>query len=192
AKESLGSWRTQTVYVADDKDNNLHLNDAETLTADASAASNLFNQQKIYLDAYALVSNSGGARYPAVNDAIVNRIYNGTLFFNYSGHGSFERLSESAILGLDEVNRFNNPNKLPLFITASCDFAPFDDPQKNSLGAAVLTGSRNGAVALLSTTRLVFAFSNRVINDNYLKIALQPPVNGKRLTLGESVRRAKN
>ena len=51
AKESLGNWRTQTTYVADDKDNNLHLNDAETLTADASAANRLFNQQKIYLDA---------------------------------------------------------------------------------------------------------------------------------------------
>ncbi len=192
AKESLGNWRTQTTYVADDKDNNLHLNDAETLTADASAANRLFNQQKIYLDAYPLVSSSSGARYPAVNDAIVNRIGNGTLLFNYSGHGSFERLSEAAVLGMDEVNRFNNLNKLPLFITASCDFAPHDDPQKNSLGAAVLTGSSNGAIALLTTTRLVFAYSNRLINDNYLKTALQPAMNGNRLSLGESVRRAKN
>lgn len=192
AKESLGSWRTQTVYVADDKDNNLHLNDAETLTADAAASNPLFNQQKIYLDAYPLVSSSSGGRYPAVNDAIVNRIGNGALLFNYSGHGSYERLSEEAVLGVDEVNRFSNPNKLPLFITASCDFAPHDDPQKKSLGAAVLTGSPNGAIALLTTTRLVFAYSNRLINDNYLKTALQPAVNGNRLSLGESVRRAKN
>jgi hypothetical protein len=79
-----------------------------------------------------------------------------------------------------------------LFITASCDFAPHDDPAKNSLGAGILTGNANGAIALLTTTRLVFAYSNRVINDNYLKIALKPLPSGQYLTLGESVKQAKN
>lgn len=192
AKESFGSWRNEMVFVADDGDQNLHLNDAEVLTADAQAINPIQNQQKIYLDSYPVTRSSGGARYPAVNDAIVNRLYNGALIFNYSGHGSYQRLAEEAVFSQDEVNRLNNPNKLPLFITASCDFAPFDDPQKNSLGAAVLTGTANGAIALLTTTRLVFAYSNRIINDNYLRIALQPDTNGKYLSLGEAVRRAKN
>lgn len=192
SKESLGSWRTETMYVADDKDNNLHLNDAEFLTAGAAAANPLLNQQKIYLDAYPLVSGSGGARYPAVNDEIVNGLYNGALVFNYSGHGSYQRLSEEAVVSADVVNRFNNPYKLPLFITASCDFAPYDDPQKNSLGAAVLTGSLNGAIALLTTTRLVFAYSNKIINDNFLRTAFAPDANGNYLSLGEAVRKAKN
>jgi hypothetical protein len=71
-----------------------------------------------------------------------------------------------------------------LFITASCDFAPHDDPAKNSLGAGILTGSPNGAIALLTTTRLVFAYSNRVINDNYLQIALKPLPAGNTLHWG--------
>jgi len=192
AKESLGAWRNQSVYVADDQDQNLHLTDAETVSGDANAVNPILNQYKIYLDAYPLVSGSGGARYPAVNDAIVNQVFNGTLIFNYSGHGSYQRLAEEAVVSQDELNRFNNPDKLPLFITASCDFAPHDDPIKNSLGAGVLTGNANGAIALLTTTRVVFAFSNRTINDNYLKIALQPEANGKYLSLGESVKRAKN
>jgi hypothetical protein len=45
---------------------------------------------------------------------------------------------------------------------------------------------------LLTTTRLVFAYSNRLINDNYLKIALKPLPGGQYLTLGESVQQAKN
>ena len=192
AKESLGAWRNQTLYVADDRDFNLHLTDAEIVSADAGAVNPAFNQYKIYLDAYPLLSGSGGARYPAVNDAIVNQIFNGALIFNYSGHGSYQRLAEEAVVSQEELNRFNNPNKLPLFITASCDFAPHDDPAKNSLGAGILTGNPNGAIALLTTTRLVFAFSNRAINDNYLKIALQPQPNGQYLTLGESVKRTKN
>lgn len=192
AKESLGAWRNQTVYVADDGDQNLHLNDAETISGHAREANAFINQYKIYLDAYPVLSGSGGARYPAVNDAIVNQVFNGALIFNYSGHGSYQRLAEEAVLTQDELNRFNNPGKLPLFITASCDFAPHDDPFKNSLGAGILTGSSNGAIALLTTTRLVFAYSNKVINDNYLRIALKPEANGQYLTLGESVKRAKN
>lgn len=191
-KTGLGAWRNESVFVADDQDQDLHLQDAETVSANARAANTLINQSKIYLDAYPIVSSSGGARYPAVNDAIVNRVFNGTLIFNYSGHGNNQRLAEEAVLTQDELNRFNNPDKLPLFITASCDFAPHDDPSKNSLGSGILTGNANGAIALLTTTRLVFAYSNRVINDNYLQIALKPESNGQYLTLGESVKRAKN
>lgn len=191
-KESFGAWRNNSVYVADDRDANLHLSDAETVSAGANAANNLLNQYKIYLDAYPFVSGSGGGRFPAVNDAIVNQVFNGTLMLNYSGHGSYQRLAEEAVISQEELNRFNNPNKLPLFITASCDFAPHDDPAKNSLGAGILTGSVNGAIALLTTTRLVFAFSNRAINDNYLKVALKPGINGQYLSLGESVQYAKN
>ncbi|MES2003002.1 MAG: type IX secretion system sortase PorU [Bacteroidota bacterium] len=192
SKTSLGAWRNQSVFVADDQDQNLHLTDAELISADADSVNPLLNQYKIYLDAYPVVSGSAGARYPAVNDAIVNQVFNGTLLMNYSGHGNYLRLADEAILTQDELNRFNNPDKLPLFITASCDFAPHDDPAKNSLGAGILTGSANGAIALLTTTRLVFAYSNRLINDNYLKIALKPQSNGQYLTLGESVRQAKN
>lgn len=189
---SLGSWRNQTVFIADDRDQNLHLNDAEAITTVAAGVNPLLNQYKIYLDAYPVVSGSAGARYPAVNDAIVSQVFNGSLMVNYSGHGSHQRLADEAILTQDELNRFNNPDKLPLFITASCDFAPHDDPSKNSLGAGILTGSPNGAIALLTTTRLVFAYSNRQMNENYLAIALKPLPNGQYLTLGESVQQAKN
>ncbi len=192
SKTSLGAWRNQSVYVADDQDFNLHLNDAEIVSGAAAVANPLLNQQKIYLDAYPIAGSSAGARYPAVNDAIVNRMFTGTLLLNYSGHGSYQRLADESILTQDELNRFNNPDKLPLFITASCDFAPHDDPTKNALGSGVLTANANGAIALLTTTRLVFAYSNRIINDNYLKIALKPLPNGQFLTLGESVRQAKN
>ncbi len=191
-KASIGPWRNQAVFIADDKDANLHLNDAESLVNGVSATDAFINSNKIYLDAYPLVSGSGGARYPAVNDAIVNSVFNGALIVNYSGHGNSQRLAEETILSQTELNRFNNANKLPLFITASCDFAPYDDPSKTSLGANLLMGNANGAIALMTTTRVVFAYSNRIINDNYLRIALQPKANGQYMSLGEAVVAAKN
>jgi hypothetical protein len=189
---SLGAWRNNTLFVADDKDGNIHLNDAEAIAGNGFATNNLFNQDKIYLDAYPLVSGTGVGRYPQVNQAIINKITAGTLLFNYNGHGGYQRLADEAILGQEEANQFNNANKLPLFITATCDFAPYDNPTKASLGASLLVGSNIGAIGLVTTTRVVFAFSNKILNDNFLKIALQKNTGNSYLSLGEALKRAKN
>ena len=90
------------------------------------------------------------------------------------------------------VNNWNNPNRLPLFITATCDFAPFDNPTNNSIGENILLRSKTGAIGLMTTTRVVFAFSNRIINNNYLQFALQRDASGKYKTLGDAIKEAKN
>lgn len=191
-KESFGPWRNQLSFVADDEDNNLHLQDAEIVTATSASVNPVFNIQKIYLDAYQQVSGSAGSRYPQVNEAINNRIYNGTLIWNYNGHGGAKRLAEEVILDQEMVNSWKNPFRLPLFVTSTCDFAPYDDPFNNSLGENLLLRPRNGGIALMTTTRLVFSFSNRVMNNNYMQFALQPDASGKFKSLGEAVRTAKN
>ena len=188
---AFGPWRNNTTFVADDEDGNLHLNDAETITSTALSANAIFNQTKIYLDAYRQESGSGGSRYPLVNQAITNQMQSGNLIWNYSGHGGYSRLADEAVLEQSMIGDFNNENKLPLFITATCDFAPYDNPTQPSIGEHLLHGSPKGAIALMTTTRLVFAFSNKVMNDNYLRIALQP-VAGQYLRLGDATRQAKN
>ena len=190
--KSLGDWRKEMIFLADDQDNNLHLINSESIVATALQANPIFHAEKLYLDAYPLMSGAGGARYPAVNEAIVNSIFSGALIFNYSGHGNFLRLTEEGVFSAAEVNRFNNPNKLPLFITASCDFAPHDDPTKQSLGEKLLYGNYNGGIALLTTTRLVFASSNSIMNENYIQTAFTRNTDGSYLSLGEAVRIAKN
>lgn len=189
--ETLGPWRNEITLVADDEDNNLHLNDAE-FHASTIENNPLFNIHKIYLDAFPQVSTSAGSRSPAVNQAINDKIFSGTLIWNYSGHGGSRRLAEEVILDQNMVNGWNNPHKLPLFITATCDFAPYDDPQNYSLGEDLLLRDKNGAIALLTTTRVVFAFSNRIINNQFFRVALRHDANGLYPTLGEAMRRTKN
>lgn len=190
--KTLGSWKNNTVFVADDKDNNVHLNDAEFISKNAFTVNNLFNQKKIFLDAFPLVSGSGGGKYPQVNATIVNQVQNGCLLFNYSGHGGYKQLADEVILSLDEANQFNNANKLPLFITATCDFAPYDDPTKSSLGSYLLQGSEKGAIALVTTSRVVFAYSNRILNNQFLNFLLQKSSNNTYTTLGQAIKYAKN
>jgi hypothetical protein len=192
SRESLGPWRNNQLFIADDEDFNLHLQDAETLTTTSQTIAPVFNIIKAYLDAFKQESGPGGGRYPQANLLINNQVYNGTLIWNYSGHGGANRLAEEVVIDQDIVNTWNNSNKLPLFITATCDFAPYDNPTVNSLGENILLRPKTGGIALLTTTRVVFSFSNRIINNNYLQFALQPDTNGVYKSLGESIRVAKN
>lgn len=184
---SFGPWRNEMTFVADDEDNNLHLEDAEKVSHIIETEQPQYNVGKIYLDAFPQVSASGGSRYPAANEAITNRINSGTLVWNYTGHGGFSRLAEEAILEEASLAGWKNADRLPLMVTATCDFAPFDNPAFQSLGEKLVLMPEGGAIALMTTTRAVFAYSNLVMNANYFRLAFQPGT-----TLGEGAQRAKN
>ena len=190
--QGFGSWRNNMLFIADDEDYNLHLQDAEVITGTVATTAPVFDLQKIYLDAFQQESGAGGSSYPQANEAINSQVYNGTLIWNYNGHGGAQRLAEETILDQSIINSWNNPNKLPLFITATCDFAPYDNPTVNSIGENILVRPMTGGIALMTTTRVVYASSNRIMNNNYLQIALQPDANGNYKTLGDAVKEAKN
>ena len=190
--QSLGAWRNNLSFIADDEDNNLHAQDAEVVTSTVSTTAPVFTIQKIYLDAFQQESGAGGSAYPQANLSISNQLNSGSLIFNYNGHGGPVRLAEETILDKSIVDSWNNSKKLPLFITATCDFAPFDNPLIHSLGENILLRPQTGGIALMTTTRPVFAFSNRIMNNNYLQSAFQPDANGRYKTLGDAIKEAKN
>ena len=192
SRESFGPWRNNLSFIADDEDQNLHLQDAEIVSGTVNTVAPVYDLHKIYLDAFPQESMSGGSRYPAANEASNNEIFNGTLIWNFNGHGSPFRLAEETILDQEMVNSWNNPYRLPLFITATCDFAPYDNPLVQSLGENILMRPKTGGIALMTTTRTVFAFSNRLMNDNYLRIALERDAAGRYRSLGDAVKDAKN
>lgn len=189
---SFGEWRQELTFVADDEDANLHFDDAESVANMMAGESPDFHINKIYLDAYPQVAGSSGSRYPAVNDAVRHRMNAGNLVWNYSGHGSATRLAEEAILSETSAAQWENTDRLPLLITATCDFAPFDQPEVHPLGAQLLLRKNGGAIALLTTTRAVLAASNKVMNANYFREAFRPGASGKMPLLGEGAMRAKN
>ena len=192
AKESLGEWRNNLLFIADDKDANIFLNNAEKLSKNATSTNALFNTNKIYVDAFPLKTILGNSTSPKVNQAILEQFFAGNLLFNFSGHGNFQQLSAYAIFSKQEATQLNNANKLPLLITSTCDFVPYDDPTKSSLGSSLLVDNANGVIGLLTTPRLVFASSNEVMHDNFIKFALQKNATANYLSLGESFRKAKN
>jgi hypothetical protein len=166
---TLGDWRNVVTFIADDEDGSLHVPPAESFAGFLNTSHKIYNVDKIYLDAYKQISTPAGQRYPDVNDAINKRVNKGSLVVNYIGHGGETGWAEERVLTNDDINSWTNLNKLPVFITATCEFSRWDDPARTSSGEKILLSATGGGVALFSTTRLVLANSNEVLNRALIK-----------------------
>lgn len=197
---SFGPWKNNIAYVADDKDvatSMNHLNDCESVNVAFSNDYTDYNVLKLYADAHNKVNLASGVRYPTVNKAISDNIFNGVLMLSYSGHGSPVRWADEAILTETDIKSWNNETKLPLLFTGTCDFGRFDNPSlssnsKRSAGVDIFNKKVGGAIALITTTQQVTASGNTSFNKNYVASQFAKLPNGAYKTLGEAVRVAKN
>jgi hypothetical protein len=164
---SSGDWRNIICFVADDEDNNLHFSQSERLAIYVDSTYHDYNIDKIYIDAFKQQSAAGGARYPDVNTAINQRVDRGALIVNYTGHGGETGWSQERILEVKDIESWNNANRLPLFVTATCEFSRFDDPARTSAGEEVILRPNGGGIGLLTTTRLAYANFNETLNRNF-------------------------
>jgi hypothetical protein len=197
-----GNWKNVVTLVADDEDGNAHMYDAEGLSKLISDSVPEYNIDKIYLDAFRQVTTSNGQTYPDVENAINDRINAGCLIFNYIGHGNETGLAHERVVKTDDINSWNNGARLPLFITATCEFSRFDDgelniitgeiKEKESAGEMVLLNENGGGIALMSTTRVVYSAPNYFLNRNIYNYAFRHDSEGNALTLGEIIKLAKN
>jgi len=192
SSNARGAWQNQITWVADDGDYNLHLQDAESIIDGLQKNNANWNHKKIYLDLYASSNTAGGLTYPTVVNDIAQTISNGSLVLNYTGHGNYLRLTEEAVINNESIQTWNNAGRLPLMITASCDFAPYDQPQYNSIGLSALMKNSKGIIGLVAANRLVFAYSNKQINEQYIQALLVPSKEGQYSSIGQALQKAKN
>ncbi len=189
---SLGSWRNMVCFVADDEDGDLHRRDADRIAQDELASVYpVYNIDKIYLDAYQQVSAAGGERYPDANEAINNRMFSGTLIMNYTGHGSEQSWAKERVLTESDISTWTNMDKLTLFVTATCSFSRYDNPANTSAGEQTLLQPNGGAIALITTVRLVFSNANFQTNREVFRTIFERMPDGSRPALGDVVRQTK-
>jgi len=199
---NMGDWRNVICLSADDEDGNTHMDDAEGLAAVIKDSAPAYNIDKIYLDAYPQTTTVNGQSYPEVNKAITGRINSGCLIFNYTGHGNENGLAAERVVKTEDINSWNNGGKLPLFITATCEFSRFDDAEQNiatkqwigkpSGGELIFFNKNGGGIALMSTTRVVYSAPNYFLNKNIFSTAFERDGAGNPLCLGDIIRIAKN
>jgi hypothetical protein len=157
---TMADWKNTITFVADDPDSNLHLQQAEQLADTVKNKYPVFNVNKIYNDAYRFTPSPSGLRSPDCETAINKAVMNGTAVFSYTGHGGGDGWSATKILTLNDIDNWNNNYRLPVFITASCEFGRFDNPTLPSGGAILITKPNGGGIAIFTTTRLAYAGAN--------------------------------
>lgn len=190
SEPQFGKWRTKVCIIADDEDGNLHMEQADSLANGAGFIPKAYNQQKIYLDAYPQINTPMGHRYPDVTKAINDQIDEGALIINYVGHGGKSGWAHERILQTSDILKWENEIKLPVFITATCEFSRFDEPDLLTGGEMVLLNPNGGGIALFTTTRLAYSQSNFTLNQRlYLSAFLQ--VDGEMPYLGDLIRLSK-
>jgi len=191
-KDSVqADWRNMITFIADNENRNLHLQQAEELANIVKTKYPVYNVDKIYIDSYPFVPTPAGDRCPDANKAITKAVTKGCLILNYTGHGGEGGWAGEKILTSEDVQSWKNPNTLPVFITATCEFSRFDNPERYTAGEMVLMQPNGGAIAIYSTTRLALATSNFRLDSSFFMNLL--PENGEPVPkMGDLIRISKN
>ncbi len=114
----------------------------------------------------------------------------GAYFATYVGHAgavSFTKTNKMWTTG--DVSRTSYPH-FPIMSTACCDVAHYDN---DSRGIAELMFHKRdgGAIALLTSSRMVFASSNDKLNHYFINAMFSYDSNGVMPTLGEAYKQSK-
>lgn len=190
--EALGDWRLRAAFVGDDEDGGQHTNDADETATKALQFNPDLNLEKIYLDAFPQVATPGGTRVPLATEALRQAVFKGVLTVVYFGHGGAKGWAQERVLKIEDIRSWENPKHLPVFITATCSFAGYDNPVFTSAGEELILHERGGAACLLTTVRAVYANSNKRLTQSITDTLYIKRLDGARLTLGEVMVLGKN
>ena len=183
-----GAWQNTLCFMADDGNENVHMQEAEAALQAVEGDNNNFLFKRIYWDAYPRVASSTGYSFPDVTKLIKQQMVDGALIMDYCGHGANYCLSHEKVILRSDFEA--TTSRLPLWVTASCDIMPYDGQEEN-IGETAMLNPHGGAIAFYGTTRTVWTNDNLKANRAFLRRVIGS-TNGRRNSLGDAVRLSKN
>ncbi|MBL7964542.1 MAG: type IX secretion system sortase PorU [Flavobacteriales bacterium] len=190
-------WRTLALFVSDDMDGDnfegpIHMLQSDQLATRVDNEHPEYNVAKIYLDAYRQITNLGVERYPEAEEELKQRVQKGALLVNYIGHGGEVGWAHERLLNNSTILGWTNSDRLPLFMTATCEFTRWDDPARTSAGEYVFLNPSGGGIALMTTTRLAYSFQNFTLAGKFYDHVFDDlEEQGRIARLGDVYRRTK-
>lgn len=183
-----GWWRNSAVLLGDDLYNGSTGSYENIHTRQTQTAGNVIHPSiltdKIFAWEY---EYDEFQNKPEARDDMIAAINAGRLLWYYIGHGAYDKLgAEDYFNGASDMGRFNNPDKLPLFMAASCQVSHFDYWGFESLGQKTVLLNNLGAIASYSATRVSAPYSNAPM----MEFLLSNLTNGRH-PLGQSIMMAK-
>lgn len=188
AEGQHGDWRNHVALLADDADpgkpyDTAFAHSSEVVARNIGQRFPQLNIDKFYADAYHQSSGAIGSYYPDLNNALRQRINNGCLLLNYIGHGSATYIGTERFIELSDIDTYTNTDRLPLFVTSTCSYGKYDQPE-DLCGAEACQLAPAAAIAVISASRPI-SHTERFNND-VVCYALDP-----HNTIGDALRLAK-
>jgi len=184
-------WRNNIALACDEGERNYFVSNSEDLDRIIADKYPVLNVNKIYFDAYPMVQIPAGARFPEANKALNNAVEKGTLLINYIGHGGETGWSNRQVLTMADINSWTNSQRLPVFVTATCEFSRFDNPERFSAGEEIIVRPAGGGIAMFSTTRTTFAGTNQALDTSFFRHMMDRR-DGRYIRMGELIMISKN
>ncbi|MEH6535869.1 MAG: type IX secretion system sortase PorU [Psychroserpens sp.] len=172
AEEAFGSWRNNFIVVSDDVDQQwekILQNTTDAIGNEVTGEKPFINVVKIHTDSYQQQSTASGERYPSVNKALKDAMEVGALVVNYFGHGGEDGLAGERIFTKIDAQDIRNVCKFNLFVTITCEYTKFDNPQRRTAGEFTYWNKEGGSIALVTTTRQIFVTSGVSYNEIFEK-----------------------
>lgn len=193
----IADWRTHVLFVSDDQEGDgfegiIHMDQSDFLARRVETEHPYLNTEKIYMDAYQQVTTPGGERYPQAVADLRDKVQKGMLLVNYVGHGGEVGWAHERLLDNTTISSWTNKDRMPLFMTATCEFSRWDDPGRTSAGELVLLNPNGGGVGLFSTTRLAYSSQNFALAQDFFDYVFEDVDEmGRDHRLGDVYRRTK-
>lgn len=186
-----GQWKNTITFLADDGDNGIHLRDSEKHASYLLQNHPRLLQTKLYLDRFEQSKIGSAQSSPEAKTKLLEVLQSGTLLLNYIGHGNETTLMAEEVFKVSDIEDWSDQTKLPVWITATCEFGRHDSPFLRSAAEELLIAPKKGAIGLLTTGRPVFSSVNFQLNEAFFRQVFHQ-VKDKNQDLGTIFKITKN
>lgn len=187
-----GTWKNNSLNVADDQDEGTHMQQAEEVieTARANGGEHMiFNH--VFIDAFPETSVGAARTFPEAKALMMNKLQEGTLWWNYTGHASPNNWGAEGMLRRTDITDGLYYDHLPVLYAATCSFSKYDALTESGSENMVLN-PRGGAIVTMAPTREVLMYSNGPLNNYIAEQIYSRDEHGKPRRVGDIMRLAKN
>lgn len=187
-----GTWKNTMLNVADNEDNSSHWQHGEDVVETVMANGGEYvNFNRVFLDNFEEKSDGSGSKFPDARKKMYKTLTEGTLWWNYSGHGGPSGWTGDGLLVTSDIENNLFYSHQPILFAATCEFSRHDGTNPSG-GENVFFNPNGGCVAMICPPRLVYMDNNRYLNITAATKMYKRDSNGQVMRLGDLLTYAKN
>ena len=191
ANPDYGVWRNNTMVASDSPDKGMYMFQGEgykeQIENDLNTGMHVTTVHNTQYPRSTTEPNATFERRTAVMGKRLwsNTFKDGVYFATYVGHaGPISYTKYNKMWTTGDVAR-TSYNHFPIMSTACCDVAHYDSDTRG-IAESMFHKRDGGAIALLTSSRMVFAYDNDKLNRSFIEALFSYDANGYMPTLGEA------